>query len=49
MGSRDYRRREPKKPKKGAAKSADTTVIPLPAPVEVIKTKGKKKEDEGED
>jgi hypothetical protein len=40
MGTRDYRHREPKKPKKGA-KKPPTTIITPQAEVEVIK-KGKK-------
>jgi len=44
MGGRDYRRREPKKPKKDATKAATPTVIqPSPA-VEVIRKKRKPKE-----
>lgn len=41
MGRRDYRWREPKKPKKGAAKAAPPPIITPPVTVEVIK-KGKK-------
>jgi hypothetical protein len=41
MGKRDYRWRERKKPKKDAKKSAKSSVLPIPAAVEVIK-KGKK-------
>jgi len=41
MGRRDYRRREPKKPKKEAKKISAETVLPPPVTVEVIK-KGKK-------
>jgi hypothetical protein len=44
MGGRDYRRREPKKPKKGAKKAVITSVIQSPAAVEVIKKKRKPKE-----
>ena len=40
MGSRDYRHRETKKPKKAAKKQSPNIIIP-PATVEVIK-KGKK-------
>ena len=40
MGSKDYRNRESKKPKKDAKKFTPTTLTP-PATVEVIK-KGKK-------
>jgi len=40
MGTRDYRRREPKKPKKGAKKTAVTGFTPQ-VETEVIK-KGKK-------
>lgn len=50
MGSRDYRRREAKKPKKSAKKVLATTILPLEpsTEVEVIK-KGKKKEKEEEE
>jgi hypothetical protein len=41
MGRRDYRRREPKKPKKVAKKISTETILPPPVTVEVIK-KGKK-------
>ena len=41
MGRRDYRRREPKKPKKAAKKIAAETILPPSVTVEVIK-KGKK-------
>jgi len=40
MGTRDYRRREPKKPKKGAKRTAISSFRPQ-AEVEVVK-KGKK-------
>lgn len=43
MGSKDYRQREAKKPKKGAKKPAiSNTILTPPVTVEVIKTKGKK-------
>ena len=45
MGSRDYRHREPKKPKKDLKKVASATVIPTPMMVEVVK-KGKKEQEE---
>jgi len=41
MGGRDYRHREPKKPKKSAKKISPATILPPPITVEVIK-KGKK-------
>mgnify|MGYP001106720254 CR=1 FL=1 len=41
MGSRDYRRREPKKAKKDAKKISVATILTPPTTVEVIK-KGKK-------
>jgi len=41
MGKRDYRHREPKKPKKGAKKPSVSELLPTPASVEVIK-KGRK-------
>ena len=50
MGSRDYRRREPKKPKKNAKKPPVTSILP-PVPraeVEVIR-KGKKIVEEEEE
>lgn len=47
MGSRDYRRREPKKPKKDAKKLPPVSILPTPVSVEVIK-KGKKKRAEEE-
>jgi hypothetical protein len=47
MGRRDYRHREPKKPKKEARKISPITIIPTPLQVEVIK-KGKKKREEVE-
>ncbi len=50
MGKRDYRHREPKKPKKSARKVVATTILPVEpmAEVEVIK-KGKRKEEEEEE
>jgi hypothetical protein len=45
MGTRDYRWREPRKPKKGAKKSPTTVVLQPPATVEAIK-KGKKEKRE---
>ncbi len=50
MGSRDYRRRESKKPKKDAKKATITSILP-PTPraeVEVIR-KGKKRVEEEEE
>jgi len=47
MLSRDYRHREPKKPKKDAKKILPTNIVQPPMTVEVIK-KGKKQE-EGEE
>ncbi len=47
MGRRDYRHREPKKPKKDAKKISVDTILPPPATVEVIK-KGKKEVKEEE-
>ncbi len=41
MGKRDYRWREPKKPKKDAKKTTSADILPTPVTVEVIK-KGKK-------
>ncbi|HEY78660.1 MAG TPA: hypothetical protein G4O09_06065 [Dehalococcoidia bacterium] len=48
MGSRDYRRREPKKSRKDAKKIAPASIVPSPATVEVIKSKGKKERKEEE-
>ena len=45
MGRRDYRHREPKKPKKETKKISADTILPQPTTVEVIK-KGKKKVEE---
>ncbi|MBE9482179.1 MAG: hypothetical protein IMY88_00685 [Chloroflexi bacterium] len=41
MGKRDFRHREPKKPKKGASKVTVASILPPPTTVEVVK-KGKK-------
>ncbi len=41
MGRRDYRHREPKKPKKSTKKLSADTILTTPTTVEVIK-KGKK-------
>jgi hypothetical protein len=41
MGKRDYRHREPKKPRKGARRPAVSEFLPNPSSVEVVK-KGKK-------
>jgi hypothetical protein len=41
MGKRDYRWKEPKKPKKDARKVTVTSILPPPTTVEVVK-KGKK-------
>jgi len=50
MGRRDYRRRESKKPKKGAKRPPISDLLPTPTTVEVIK-KGKKEKgtEEGEE
>ncbi|MFC2052554.1 hypothetical protein ACFLT4_07495 [Chloroflexota bacterium] len=48
MGKRDYRYREPKKPKKDIRKLSAATILPTPATVEVIK-KGKKERKEEEE
>lgn len=47
MGKRDFRHREPKKPKKDAKKLPSATILPLPTTVEVIR-KGKKEQEEEE-
>ena len=46
MGTRDFRKHEPKKLKKGAKKAPKVLVLGEVAPVEVIKVKGKKEEEE---
>ena len=48
MGSRDYRKRETKKPKKDAKKAVSTNITPPPVTVEVIKKGRKPKEGEEE-
>jgi len=48
MGSRDYRHRETRKPKKDARKLPPVSILKTPTNVEVIK-KGKKKEEEAEE
>jgi hypothetical protein len=45
MGSRDVRKRESKKPKKGAKKAVTISVLQPQTAVEVIK-KGKKEKEE---
>ena len=45
MGSKDFRHRGKKKPKKDAKKPAITEALPAAPPVEIIKTKGKKEKD----
>ena len=45
MGSRDYRKRETKKPKKGTKKPLGASVLPTPETVQVVK-KGKKEKQE---
>ena len=49
MGRRDYRHREPKKPKKETKKISPVTILPTPMPVEVIKKGKKKREESGEE
>jgi len=44
MGRRDFRHREPKKPKKGTKKVTVTSVLPPSTTVEVVK-KGKKERE----
>lgn len=44
MGRRDYRHREPKKPKKGTKKAPKVGILPTSVSVEVVK-KGKKGEE----
>jgi hypothetical protein len=45
MGRRDYRHREPKKPKKDAKKASVTDILPPPITVEVIKKKQHKEKE----
>jgi len=45
MGRRDYRKREPKKPKKGAQKSKSISELVPQLEVEVIKKKRKPAEE----
>lgn len=49
MGKRDYRHREPKKPRKGAKKPHVEAVLPTPVTVEVIKKRKKEKGAEEEE
>ncbi|MBA7520117.1 hypothetical protein ES705_12205 [subsurface metagenome] len=46
MGRRDFRHREPKKPKKDARKVSATTILPPPVTVEVVKKERKRKVEE---
>ena len=48
MGNRDFRKKETKKPKKGAKKIPEVSILPTPVEVEVVK-KGKKREEEFEE
>jgi hypothetical protein len=48
MGSRDFRKREPKKAKKDAKKSVTGPVMPTSPSVEVVKKNRKKGEEEEE-
>ncbi len=48
MGSRDYRKREPKKPKKDTKKTSATDILPPQTTVEVVrkaKKEGKVEEE----
>jgi hypothetical protein len=45
MGKRDYRRREPKKPKKGEQKSKPISALVPQVEVEVVKKKRKPAEE----
>jgi hypothetical protein len=49
MGKRDYRRREAKKPKKGAKKAQISSEFIPPTEVEVIKKKRKASPEEDEE
>ncbi len=46
MGRRDFRHREPKKPKKDAKKVSATTILPSPMTVEVVKKEKKREVEE---
>jgi len=46
MGRRDYRHREPKKPKRDAKKVSAATILPPSTTVEVVKKKGKEEKVE---
>jgi len=46
MGSRDYRKRETKKPKKDIRKMPAATILPPPVTVEVIKKVKRESEEE---
>jgi hypothetical protein len=46
MGRRDYRHREPKKPKKDAKKPEMTTILEPSVTVEVVKKKKQKEEEQ---
>ncbi len=46
MGRRDYRHREPKKPKKEAKKVSTTAILQPPVTVEVVKRKKKGETEE---
>jgi hypothetical protein len=48
MSRRDYRHREPKKPKKDTKKLAPVDIMPPAANVEVVKKRKKQKEGEEE-
>ncbi len=48
MGRRDYRRREPKKPKKGAQKPKPVSELAPPIVVEVVRKKRKPAEESEE-
>ena len=49
MGSKDYRHREQKKPKKDAKKESIPTILPPPVEVEVIRKPRKEREEEEEE
>ena len=46
MGKRDFRWREAKKPKKGSTKVSKVSILPEVPEAEVIKSKGRKPEEE---
>ena len=48
MGSRDYRHRELKKPKKAAKKPVEVSLLSAPPPVEMVSKRRKEREEPSE-